>query len=129
MLNQLRPRSSIGISLSGGLKAPSTNAWLVNHGPNITIFTFEKDINLEIVRIGQEEIYEQFSVNSNDTKKPRWDTPGYYQIRVRSEDDDNFRERQVIILDWSGITLSKPEQHQPLQIGSASIYGAWIDKG
>lgn len=129
LLNQLRPRSSIGISLSGGLKAPSTNAWLVNHGPNITIFTFEKDINLEIVRIGQEEIYEQFSVNSNDTKKPRWDTPGYYQIRVRSEDDDNFRERQVIILDWSGITLSKPEKHQPLQIGSASIYGAWIDKG
>jgi hypothetical protein len=126
LLNQLRPRSSVSISLSGGMRDPLTNAWLVNHGPEIMIFAFDEDLELEIVRTGQEEIFQRFTVNSGNITRPEWDIPGHYQIRVRSG-NDIAGERQAAILDWGSISLSKPGNHKPVRIGFASVYGAWID--
>ncbi|MBL8049626.1 MAG: hypothetical protein JNM46_00250 [Anaerolineales bacterium] len=130
LLNQLRPRNSTTISLNGGLKDPNTNAWLVNHGPEITIFTFERDLELQIIRVGEDEVYESFTVNSNDKKQPKWDVPGRYLIRARSESDsDSGRERQVAIIDWDAITLSTPEKHGSIQMENQSIFGAWVKEG
>jgi hypothetical protein len=126
LLHQFRPRGSISISLRGGLRDPHKNAWLVNHGPEILINSFFDDIELEILRTGEDDIFKRIEVKSGEITQYKWDSPGNYQLRIRSGEE--IRERQVTILDWTEISLAKPGKHKPIQIGTTVIYGALIEK-
>ena len=126
LLNQFRPRGSISISLRGGLRDPHINAWIVNHGPEILINSFFDDIELEILRTCEDDIFKRIEVKSGEITQYEWNFPGNYQLRIKSGDE--IRERQVTILDWTEISLAKPGKHKPMQIGTAVIYGALIEK-
>lgn len=124
--SQLHPRSSISLSLQGGLRDPHSNAWIVDHGPDILVNSFYSDIEIEIFRTAEDDAQDHFDLKPGILTSYDWNSPGSYRLRVTSGED--ALERTITIIDWSSISLSNPDKYQPQKIGSTTIFGAWMEE-
>jgi hypothetical protein len=123
--NALRPKQNLNISASGGLRVPKIGGWLEGYGPKITVFGFEPQVDLRVIRVeGNTAILHQ-SLSTNKPVDVVWPGAGNYRIEVWCKGDKKA-ERLVKIVVWEHLRLAIPERQESLNLGGSRINGAYI---
>lgn len=98
LYNALRPKSLARISLTGGLRAPHQNAWLIAHPPSIKLYGFEENFDLQV--IDREGNAHQQKVCAQDKKTLIGiDAPGVYKLKAYWA-DRLVCEQSLKVIDW-----------------------------
>ncbi len=128
LVNQLRPRSHIGIALRGGLRDIKSGAWLVGYGPEVIVHAFAKRFNVTLSDLSTNAAIINLDLSkSGDSLPIEWSQSGDYLLRVQAEGQQY--ERFVRIADWSNVRLSSVADHVGLKIAGSAVFGAFIDTG
>jgi hypothetical protein len=94
----LRPKSSLSLSVSGGLRAPHATGWLAGYGPRITVFGFEKAVDIQIKSVITDHSLHSGEYRVNVPFDYAWPGPGNYL--VEAECGGETSTRLVKIVDW-----------------------------
>lgn len=120
----LVPHRSLSVSLSGGLRVPGLRAWIEGHGPQLTIFGFDTEADVTIIRaIDECKIIEQ-SQKTNIPFTIEWPGPGDYRIEATCVSDT--AESLVKIVAWDQLSSSVVDLREKIALGTWSISGAKI---
>ncbi|MBP0026958.1 hypothetical protein [Roseofilum sp. Guam] len=107
----LQPKVSLSISFSGGLRAPHQKSWLSGYPPQITVFGFMPEVDLEIFRWPDEQcIAEPKTLLTNQPQELYLPDQGTYLIRASSNSD--IREQMIKIISWDDLELNPNVQNQ-----------------
>ena len=125
LFNALKPRSTISISVTGGLRVPGTQTWVEGHPPTVTIIGFERYGVLNIKKNDDEiPIFEGDYIAQESIQIP-WDGPGEYRIEIT---DGTIPIRTVRLVSWEDVRVAQVEQRQILKIGVWQVSGALISR-
>jgi hypothetical protein len=128
LVNQLRPRTYMGVALRGGLRDTKSGAWLVGYGPEVVVHAFAKEANVLLIDLSDNREVATFDLSKSGTLVPiEWSQSGDYVIRIQSEGQQY--ERFVRIAGWSSIQIGSVEEQAALKIGNKRILGAVINAG
>jgi hypothetical protein len=128
LVNQLRPRTYMGVALRGGLRDTRSGAWLVGAGPEVIIYAFAKQTSVSLIDLSDNNEVAFFdSLKSGETLPIDWSHAGDFIIRVQAEGQQY--ERFVRILEWSSVRVGSIEERAALEIGDNAVFGAVIDAG
>ncbi|MDW8212770.1 MAG: sigma factor-like helix-turn-helix DNA-binding protein [Roseiflexaceae bacterium] len=117
----LRPKERLSIGLSGGLRAPQ-GGWLVDMGPQITIFGFPPEADIRIVRLRDDQtIFEETKV-TNRPFDMAWQTPGAYRIEAVAGSCKS--ESLVKIVDWDNLEMASIDDFDWPRINGVWLRGA-----
>ncbi|MDQ2808443.1 MAG: hypothetical protein M3Z04_16270 [Chloroflexota bacterium] len=94
----LRPKSSLSLSVSGGLRAPHATGWLAGYGPRMTVFGFEQVADVQITSVVGEHNLHSGEYKMNVPFDYAWPGPGDYL--VEAESGGEISTRLVKIVDW-----------------------------
>ena len=125
LIGQLRPHSTISISLHDGLRDPQSGAWISGYGPEITINSFFENVQIEILNITDEIPLKVIEAKAAETVHFDWSEPGNFQLRVISGTETS--NRRVTIVDWSALSIAKISRKQSIHVGSHQIWGAQVE--
>jgi len=127
LLNQLRPRTYLGIALGGGLRDTKTGAWLVESGPVVVVNAFAKQVSLTLLDLSDDSLIDTFdSLKHGESAPIKWLQAGDYMLSLQAEGQKY--ERFVRIVDWSELTLAPTEKMATLSINNHSIFGATVSE-
>ncbi|MCE7948031.1 MAG: hypothetical protein DYG88_11440 [Chloroflexi bacterium CFX4] len=128
LLNQLRPRTYLGIALRGGLRDTKTGAWLVQAGPEVVVNAFAKQVCLTLLDLSDDSIIHTFdSLKHGESAPIKWLQAGDYMLCLQAEGQKY--ERFVRIIDWGVVQLTSQVAEVGLMIGNTAIIGAFIETG
>jgi hypothetical protein len=123
----LQPSVKLSISFSGGLRVPKIGAWLVNHGPQITIFGFYSTAELKVTRLSDNQILLENSQNTNTSIMLDFAHPGDYLIEANFAGESS--QRLIKIVDWNYLDIEKCVHREVMPINSAHhILGSLIQQ-
>ncbi len=111
LYESLRPRVSLSVSLSGGLRAPGQVGWIDGHGPQITVIGFNPTVDVSVVNSASEQVVVEETPRLNEPFSVDWPGPGTYRIEANSN-GDSAAPRLVKIVSWQdlrGATLESRE--------------------
>lgn len=120
----LVPHMSLSVSLSGGLRVPGLRAWIEGHGPQITIFGFDAEADVSIIRATDEHKISEQSQKTNIPFAFEWPGPGDYRIEATCISDT--AEGLVKIVAWDQLSSSVVDLREKIALGTWSIIGAKI---
>lgn len=125
LLESLQPGSSVGISLSGGLRADQ-GGWLVGYGPAVTINAFDSQADLTIVDpISEQELRSFQDVKTNEPFQPDWPSEvGNYLLRITARSGE--AERFVTLHDWESLSPAALDNFPKISITTGVISGALV---
>ncbi len=129
LVEALKPRMSLGLSLSGGLRVGGS--WISEYGPKLTVHSFEQELELTIVQLNREDLKTANRINmviesNKELDVSDWKEPGTYQIRVLSHGQSI--ERIIGIKAWNELVLTEEVACEALQIGNHQIQGSnWLE--
>jgi hypothetical protein len=99
-------------------------AWIEGHGPQITIFGFDTEADVSIIRAMDEcRIIEQ-SQKTNVPFAFEWPGPGDYRIEASCVSDT--AESLVKIVAWDQLSSSFIDHREKITLGTWNISGAKI---
>lgn len=128
LLNQLRPRTYLGIALRGGLRDTKTGAWLVESGPEVVVNAFAKQVSLTLLDLRDDSVIDTFDSLKHGERVPiNWLQAGDYTLSLQAEGQKY--ERFVRIIDWDAVQLTSQAAEVGLMIGDNRILGAFIETG
>jgi hypothetical protein len=123
----LQPSVKLSISFSGGLRVPKIGAWLVNHGPQITVFGFYSTAELKVTRLSDNQTLLESSQSTNTSITLDFAHPGDYLIEATFAGESS--QRLVKIVDWNDIDIEKYVHQEVMPINSAyHIFGSVIQQ-
>ncbi|OYD89815.1 hypothetical protein CDG76_33985 [Nostoc sp. 'Peltigera membranacea cyanobiont' 210A] len=123
----LQPSVKLSISLSGGLRVPKIGAWLVNHGPQITIFGFYSTAELKVTRLSDNQTILESSQSTNTSITLDFAHPDDYLIEATFAGESS--QRLVKIVDWNYLDIEKYVLREVMPINSAyHIFGSVIEQ-
>jgi len=125
LYDALQPSISVSISMAGGLCVPKVGGWLEGHGPRITIFGFQAQADVCVIRVADENVVIE---QPHDTSVPfdiEWPGPGDYRIEAVCAGDR--AERLVKIIPWEHLHLAAPEHRESVSIGDWRVCGATVE--
>jgi hypothetical protein len=117
----LRPRVSLSISLSGGLRAPQ-GGWLLEFGPQVTIFGFPPEAEVMVTRITDSYKLLEDIRPTNRPFDVAWPASGDYLVEVVS--GTTITRRLVKIIDWEELEVAPVTKLEWLKIGELHLCGA-----
>jgi hypothetical protein len=129
LVEALKPRVSLGLSLFGGLQVGGS--WISEHGPTLTVHSFDHELELKITRLNQEDLKAANTINmviesNKELNVSDWKEPGVYQIRVLSHGQSI--ERLISIKAWNELVMAEEIVCESLQIGNYQIQGSnWLE--
>lgn len=100
----LQPTTKLSISLSGGLKVPKINSWIIGHPPQITIYAFHPSIKIEVRNIQDKVVIPNESYPSN-TALPI-DLPPTGEFMICANCLGQSGQRLVKIVGWESIDMA-----------------------
>ncbi|WLT37183.1 hypothetical protein NON20_14455 [Synechocystis sp. B12] len=106
----LQPKVNLSISLSGGLRTPNQNAWLQGYTPNITIFGFMKNVELEVLKFPEQQrvkYHEKIETNKPYTLQLNECDSCLYLIRAIH--NSYIAEVSLRIVEYDSLQLHKAE--------------------
>jgi hypothetical protein len=128
----LQPAATVEICLTGGLRVPHLNAWLIEDVPVITIFSslvdqaevlIFTDLSKEGVPISR-KIVNTNVPNPNIFKAPGTVRTGSYGIRVNCGKLSS--QKTVNFVNWDDLEIREPSRKEILKIGDLGINGSQI---
>lgn len=126
LCDALAPRTSLSVSLSGGLRAPELGGWVDGEGPQITVYGFHAEASVCITRDADEYKVIDRPQQTNRPFTVEWPGPGNY--RVEAECGGEIAERLIKIVTWEQLQLASPEHREIVSLGTGHISGAYIDE-
>lgn len=128
LVNQLRPRTYMGVALRGGLRDTKSGAWLAGFGPEVVVNAFAKTVSLTLTDIQDDRTVTAFDSLKSGTIAPiEWSNTGDYMLRVQGEGQEY--ERLVRIAEWDTVQIASFESSVGLRIGGTTLIGAFIETG
>jgi hypothetical protein len=128
----LQPAATVEICLTGGLRVPHLNAWLIEDIPVITIFSslvdqaevlIFTDLSKEGVPISR-KIVNTNVPNPNIFKASGTVRTGSYGIRVNC---GNLSSQKIVnFVNWDDLEIREPSRKEILKIGDLGINGSQI---
>jgi len=100
----LQPTTKLSISLSGGLRVPSSNAWIFNHPPQITAFAFHPSVEIEVSDIQGNSIIAPKSYSSNIPNSINFPSAGEFMIRANCLGETS--QRLIKLINWENIDIT-----------------------
>ena len=122
----LRPKQSLNISASGGLRTPKLGGWIEGYGPQITIFGFEPQADVRVVRVVNNTTLKDQSQPTNKPFEVSWPDSGDYRIEASCKGER--AARHVKIVPWRMLNLSFPERRESFKLGKIDVCGAYIEE-
>jgi hypothetical protein len=123
----LQPSVSLSISLSGGLRVPKIGAWVIDNSPEITIFGFYPNVELQIIRLFDNYKVLEKSQTTNIPIKIDFSHPGDYLIIASIAGEST--QRLIKIVDWQSVDLENNYDYQVITINSNyNIRGSLIQE-
>jgi hypothetical protein len=124
----LQPIMRLSISFSSGLRVPQVSAWLEGHSPQVTVFSFSPTVELQVTRLSDNHKILDKSQSTNTPIAVNFPTPGDYLVEASCAGESS--ERFIRIVDWSWLSIEKPERREVTPIGSGhQICGSIIEPG
>lgn len=123
----LRPKQSLNISPSGGLRVPGIGGWLEDCGPSITVFGFEPEVNVKIRRVSDNNVVLETRQPTNEPFLVEWPGSGDYRIEASLTGADTA-PRLVKIVAWEQLHLSLPNRIETIKQCGLRICGALIEQ-
>lgn len=102
LADALTPHAVAGVSLSGGLRAPSQNAWLDGFLPVMKVYGFERQFEVTIVSSEGDEVHSFEAQRQVELPLPNLE-PGSYTIEV-NWGGRVLAMRAFRVIPWEGIT-------------------------
>jgi hypothetical protein len=116
LADALTPHSAAGVSLSGGLRAPNQNAWLVGYPPKMKIYGFGPRFDVTITSSEGVEVYSGETPCQVEVPLPDNLEPGVYTVEV------NWGGRLLAVRTFRVIPWDEIAVHpHPDQTASSSI--------
>jgi hypothetical protein len=100
----LQPKTKLSISLKNGLKIPQQKAWLKDYPPDIIIYGFYPNIELEIKDIFTEQIIEHSSQKTNQLISVSFPHSTSYLVTAKARND--FEEILINLKDWEDLEIA-----------------------
>jgi hypothetical protein len=126
LLEALQPRSSFKLSLTGGLRAPGMGAWIVGHGPGISVSAFHSEIQIEIVEPESGTTLIEETIEAGKVLDFSWDQTGSFIVSAGQ--GHHVEEQLVRIVSWDELHTAPPPQHIPEEISQKIVFGAKVQK-
>jgi len=121
----LRPKVSLSLSFSGGLRAPNQKGWLLGNPPKVTAFGFMPSVDLQVLKLPDEVVITNHIGFS--TNKP-WDLDlaetGSYLIRATSR--SKVAERFIRVIAWEDLELNLNPRQELVKISNKFLSGATL---
>ncbi|MCC5637614.1 hypothetical protein LC593_17565 [Nostoc sp. CHAB 5844] len=114
----LQPSVRLSISFCGGLRVPQQNVWLEGHSPQVTIFGFYLTVNLQITRLSDNLSIFERSQTTNTPVLVNFPSSGDYIVMATCAGEST--ERFVKIVDWSWLSIEKPQRCEITPISSGN---------
>lgn len=103
----LQPTTNISISLSGGLKVPKTNTWVINYPPEVTVFTFRPTVKLSVIDIKNNKTILDKRCSSNTPITINFSSLGNFIIRASCQ--GQFAQKLISTVNWNSIDFERTE--------------------
>lgn len=100
----LQPKTKLSISLKNSLKIPQQKAWLKDYPPDIIIYGFYPNIELEIKDIFTEQIIEHSSQKTNQLISVSFPHSSSYLVTAKARND--FEEILINLKDWDDLEIA-----------------------
>jgi len=100
----LQPTTKLSISLSGGLRVPSSNAWIFDHPPQITAFAFHPSVEIEVSDIQGKPVISQKSYSSNTAMSFNFPSAGEFIIRANCLGETS--QRLIKLINWEDVDMT-----------------------
>lgn len=126
LLDAIRPHTSLGLGLSGGLRALIPGTWLQSAGPVLTVFGFQPTADVHITRLGQDRPVIAKGIPTGEPTVVDWPGPGDYLVDVTCGTEDT--QRVVKIVSWDDIHARPPARRLSIRVGDWEIDGALIQR-
>jgi hypothetical protein len=124
LYEKLCPRKSLNITLSGGLRVPGNDGWLEDHGPRVTIFGFQPEVDVLIKRATDDKAIYDATQKTNEPFMVPWPRTGDYLIEIPGSDFEQF----VTIRQWKEVERSVLDNLEKQYTGDWSLCGALIEE-
>jgi len=122
----LRPKQSLNISASGGLRTPKLGGWIEGYGPQITVFSFESQADVRVVRVANNSTLVEQSIPTNQSFSVTWTTSGDYRVEASCKGERVTR--LVKIVPWSTLSIASMEHKESYNVGQIEVCGANIEE-
>lgn len=122
----LQPTIQLSISLSGGLRVPIPRGWVEGYLPQVTVFGFSRNVDLEVVRLSDEKVVLPSRSQPTNTPMPLDSLPeGLYLIKANSARE--AAERIIRVVGWKELEMLEPMRQESIVVSkNASICGSLI---
>ena len=128
LLESLQPGRSVGISLSGGLRA-GQGGWLVGYGPAVTINAFDNQADLDIVDPLSEQVLRNYQdVKTNEPFDPDWPSEAdSYLLRITAGSGN--AERSVTLYGWDSLSPAALDSFPHISVTAGYVSGSLVEEG
>jgi len=104
----LQPTTKLSISLSGGLRVPSSNAWIFDHPPQVTVFAFHPSVEIEICNTQGNLLVAQKAYSSNTPISFNFPSAGEFIIRANCLGETS--QRLIKLINWDDVDITLQNQ-------------------
>ena len=103
LFEALRPKTSLSVSVSGGLRAPDMHGWLEGFGPQITVFGFDSMADVRIKNVATDQTLFSGEQRANTPFTYEW--PGSGDYIIEADCGGEIATRLVKMLAWDEIDV------------------------
>ena len=152
LFEALRPKTSLGLVVTGGVRLVERDSWLEGCEPQITIVAFAEKASLEVRLVNPQSVTTlpqstvlhsmtelgnvlnlsgKVDLGEVDTNKPiKIEWPGMGEYIVEANCGADFIEKTIIIRAWQDLELPsiEPQAQMGLRIGSARLLGPLVEE-
>ena len=127
LYDTLKPGVSATISLKGGLRMPSQSGWMEGYGPEMTVWTFDDNVEVKLVDVSSPEelVWHQFIDTNKPISLPVL-SPGAYLLEAYNSRKLAAHPRVFQILPWDTLDCHQPKQPFGVNVGTFTLRGAKI---
>lgn len=130
LFEALRPKQFAAISLSGGIRAPGQNAWLVGNPPEAILYGFEERFDLRLLS-GNEEKLACSQKRQQPLRLESGLEAGIYTLEAEWN-GQLLATRSFRLISWEEMDAARPENEYDHSIvtpaGTLSISGALLQE-
>lgn len=107
LIDALRPRKSISLSISGGLRLGGSQTWLKDNPPQIVVNSFKHNVELTVEHDGKQIL--QQNVERDAPIDVPWSGSGYYTLTAEVDIDGQKDAKGVNLVDWNELSESNAD--------------------
>ena len=130
LFDELRPRTSLSISLQGGLKIGVGDTWLVGYMPGLFVTSFDPGCRVIVTEIAEPEAGPAMDdmVESNSLIGLPNLTAGDYLVRVIGSGRYSMDRRHIRVMSWDALEPSNAISGFGTRVGEHVLHGALLTR-